>query len=85
VVTTNRLVGDLPREAHLLRAGFRLLSLGLGQGGRYQKKTALVEVMLREVLAVVTAHAGVEGLRMIENVHPELVILDLKLPDLSGA
>ena len=33
---------------------------------------------------VVTAHAGTEGLTLVADVQPDLVILDLRLPDVSG-
>lgn len=41
-------------------------------------------VLERDRFRVVEAGTGEEGLRVIESAHPELVILDLRLPRMSG-
>lgn len=46
---------------------------------------ALAQARLRdENLEVLCAAGGVEGLRQAEREHPDLILLDLKMPDLSG-
>jgi len=48
-------------------------------------QVAVLAALLQEAgCTVATAHTGVEGLSLVEEVWPDLVILDLKLPDLSG-
>ncbi|GEN35395.1 response regulator [Aneurinibacillus danicus] len=37
-----------------------------------------------EQVEIITAHSGKEALRMYEQHHPELVLLDIQLPELSG-
>ena len=44
----------------------------------YQKK------FLREGIEISTAYDGEEGLQKIEETHPDVVILDLMLPKMSG-
>ena len=45
----------------------------------------LVKLMLAdETLEVVSASSGVEGLEAVRTHHPDLVLLDLMLPDLNG-
>lgn len=45
----------------------------------------MVEIALEdEPLAIETAVSGKEGLNIIDNANPDLVILDLMLPDISG-
>lgn len=45
----------------------------------------MVEIALEdENFSIETAVSGKEGLNMIETLHPDLVILDLMLPDISG-
>ncbi|MEN6479103.1 MAG: ATP-binding protein [Anaerolineales bacterium] len=47
----------------------------------------LMERFLREPLRqyqVATAYSGEEALQMVEQVHPDVVLLDLALPDMSG-
>ena len=38
----------------------------------------------REGFAVETARDGVEGLRLLEQIRPDLVLLDIRMPKMSG-
>src|ERR1035437_138303 len=38
----------------------------------------------REGFAVETAHDGFEGLRLLKEVRPDLVLLDIRMPKMSG-
>jgi cyclic di-GMP phosphodiesterase len=49
------------------------------------EQAAVLAATLRDAgFAVVAAGAGLDGLGLVEAVRPDLVILDLKLPDVSG-
>lgn len=37
-----------------------------------------------ELTVVGIAHNGIEALEMIPNIHPDLVLMDLKMPDMNG-
>ncbi|MFD5451040.1 response regulator transcription factor [Streptomyces sp. NPDC003470] len=47
-------------------------------------RTALIEVLTGHGYAVKTAHQGFEALREITRTPPDIVVLDLGLPDLDG-
>ncbi|MFZ5801992.1 MAG: response regulator [Candidatus Omnitrophota bacterium] len=42
------------------------------------------DFLTEEGYEVYTADTGKDGIRLIENVRPDLVLLDMKLPDMSG-
>lgn len=44
----------------------------------------LRDVLLSHGLVVYTANSGTEGLELIEKINPELVLLDIGLPDIDG-
>lgn len=44
----------------------------------------LEEVLTRECYRVLRAYSGTEALLLLENAHPDLILLDLMLPGLSG-
>lgn len=44
----------------------------------------LKSIVLEQGYKVHTANTGIEGLRLIENHHIDLVLLDLQLPDMQG-
>lgn len=44
----------------------------------------LEEVLTRECYQVLRAYSGTEALLLLENAHPDLILLDLMLPGLSG-
>ena len=41
-------------------------------------------ILTREGYEVVVAKGGLQALQVIEDVHPDLVLLDLMMPDLAG-
>ncbi|MBZ6088292.1 response regulator transcription factor [Streptomyces olivaceus] len=47
-------------------------------------QAALIEVLTGHGYAVQTAHQGFEGLRAVTRSQPDIVVLDLGLPDLDG-
>ncbi len=50
-----------------------------------EQNCALVEMTLEaEGLEVAVAHSGEEGLRVFGDVHPDCVLLDVRMPDLDG-
>lgn len=44
----------------------------------------LRDILLDHGLVVYVAHTGTEGLELIEKINPELVLLDIGLPDIDG-
>ncbi len=44
----------------------------------------LQDLLTRNDFSVQTAHTGISGLSLMENVAPDLVLLDLTLPDMTG-
>ncbi len=44
----------------------------------------LTEALQEEGYAILSAHGGNEGLQINKNENPELVILDIKMPDMNG-
>jgi len=47
-------------------------------------RVLLSRVLAQEQLEVHTAGTGAEGLQMVEDLNPDLVLLDLRLPDING-
>lgn len=41
-------------------------------------------ILTREGFEVIGANGGIQGLQIIEDVQPELVLLDLMMPDIDG-
>ena len=46
--------------------------------------TLIKATLLRAGYEVVTANNGSEGLRLVEETHPQLVVLDIMMPGLNG-
>lgn len=49
-----------------------------------QTSTILTEILTKEGYSVYTAYDGIEGYRLIKKIKPDLVLLDLLLPKVSG-
>lgn len=50
-----------------------------------QNLVGLVEKVLREEdFTVMAAHNGIKGLALLKNIHPDLIILDINMPEMNG-
>ena len=49
-----------------------------------QTSNILSEILTKEGYSVYVAHDGIEGYRLIKKIKPDLILLDLLLPKISG-
>ena len=50
-----------------------------------QNLLGLVEKVLKdEGFAVITAPNGIRGLALLKNIHPDLIVLDVNMPEMGG-
>ncbi|MBV8854459.1 MAG: response regulator, partial [Sinobacteraceae bacterium] len=64
----------------LFRASVRVLVIEDNQDAA----ESLAMFLRREALSVHVAHSGLDGLQLAQSIRPNLVILDIGLPDMSG-
>ncbi len=78
-----------------MAAGRRHEESEMAENGEERKQVLVVEdsptqamhlqsLLEREGLKVVLARDGAEGLRMAQEMHPDLVVLDLQMPEMDG-
>ncbi len=45
---------------------------------------ALVNILLRKEFNIVRAYNGVEAVRLFQEVHPSLILMDIQMPEMNG-
>lgn len=45
---------------------------------------ALVEILLRKEYKIVRAHNGLEAVRLFQEIHPSIVLMDIQMPVMNG-
>src|SRR5665647_2159287 len=45
---------------------------------------ALVNILLRKDFNIVRAYNGVEAVRLYQEIHPSLILMDIQMPEMNG-
>jgi len=45
---------------------------------------ALVNILLRKEFNIVRAYNGVEAVRLFQEIHPSLILMDIQMPEMNG-
>jgi len=45
---------------------------------------ALVNILLRKEFHIVRAYNGVEAIRLFQEIHPSLILMDIQMPEMNG-
>jgi len=45
---------------------------------------ALVDILLRKDFKIIRARNGVEAVRLFQEIHPNLILMDIQMPEMNG-